>query len=263
MIDIKVKGGESIMTNFQSNLPHNMSNLNTSNKHYSKIYNPNDLAMGQLAEDLVRNIFNINGIPVNPHAIGDKGCDGIFTYNGKLGCYEVNHWSNYYFHDDRAESIDENLVNGLEDVNGNYIKHENIKYKFHFCFGALRTKWQLQQAKTKNIIVIYFKGLPSKEELWAKIASIIENPFLKFYSVKVIGDYHLQNNCDVCVRDSNNNLDNGSIDSNNHTKTDTAHKIQHNISNKISNVAYVIAHNRMKLSRFREDIGDFIRSDCK
>jgi hypothetical protein len=234
---------------------HNMSNLDTSNKHYSKIYNPNNEAKGQYAEDYVRNIFTINGIAVNPHAIDDKGCDGIFTYNGKVGCYEVNYWSNYYFHDDRTKSIDENLVNGLEDINGNYIKHENIKYKFHFCFGALRTKRQLQQAKTKNIIVIYFKGLPSKEELWAKIASIIENPFLKFYRVKVIGDYHLQNNCDVCVRDSNNILDSSC------NSSDTE-KIQR--SNHSSILKTAIAKPTKKAFRhFREDIREFLRGGAK
>jgi hypothetical protein len=160
------------------------------------LYNPNNEAKGERGENLVNHTFTSNGYTVKCHNVYDGGCDGIFYGNGvKLGCYEVNYWlPNTYFNDERIEGIDCNLYNGFEWLNGNFIRHKDIKYKFHICIGAIRNQAQIDEAKELGIIYIHIDNLPTEEELWNLIKPYLEgNPNLKYYKVVCIANSHLDN----------------------------------------------------------------------
>ncbi len=108
----------------------------------------------------------------------------------------MNYWQpNTYFSDERITSINSNLYNGLEWVTGNYVKHgDKIQFRLHFSFGATRSESQIEEAKELGIIYIHTETLPTSDELWALIASLIEeNPHLKFYKINCVGNTHLQN----------------------------------------------------------------------
>ncbi len=248
MIDNKGERWGNPMTHLQSNLPHNnISNSDTKYKHYPEvsIYNPNNTAKGQIAEDLVRDTFTINGIAVKPHEIDDGGCDGIFTYGSAICCYEVNYWKpNTYFKEERVDGIDCNLVNGFNYVNNNFIPNK-VKHKLHICIGVKRTRVQMQQAKAVGIKVIYFRELPSKEALWNKINSILENPHLKFYKIRCIGNNHLRNNDDGAIRSSVCSLNNAIC----YPISDTEKQIQRN-----SHSSVIKSSIKCRLKGFRDKL---------
>lgn len=153
-----------------------------------------------VSENLVRFTFTSHGYYVEPHGIYEPGCDGIFHGNGiTFGDYEVNYWKpDSYFSDERITSLDSNLYNGIEWKDEQYVMHgdngDNIKYRFHFSFGATRSEAQISQAKELGITYIHTETLPTSDELWSLISPFLEgNPHLKFYKVNCIGNNHLQN----------------------------------------------------------------------
>jgi hypothetical protein len=160
-------------------------------------YNPINKGKGEIGEKTAKHTFTSHGYTVKCHNIDDYGCDGIFYGNGvELGCYEVNFWqSNTYFSDDRIESINSNLYNGLEWLDGNYIKHgDKMQYRFHITIGATRSEAQIAEANELGIIYIHFDTLPTEDEIWASIAPQLSyNPHLKFYKVIVTRNNHLCN----------------------------------------------------------------------
>jgi hypothetical protein len=160
-------------------------------------YNPSDEAKGKIGENLVTHTFTSHGYSVKSHDIYDPGCDGIFSGNGViLGGYEVNYWNpNSYFNDERIDKIDSNLYCGLEWEEENYVKHgDRMQYRFHFSFGATRTKIQIARAKDLGIIYIHTVTLPTSDKLWTLIAPFLGlNPYTKFYRINCIKQANLEN----------------------------------------------------------------------